>query len=38
MKLHDVDKSGYITWSEYKKATYGFMENGTVDFYKLIIE
>ena len=30
MKQNDLDKNGYITWSEYKKAKYGFMENGTV--------
>lgn len=27
MKQNDMNKDGQITWDEYKKSTYGFMEN-----------
>ena len=28
MKQNDMDKNGFVTWDEYKKSTYGFIDNG----------
>jgi len=31
MKQTDLNKDGFIDWAEYKKATYGFMEDDTTN-------
>jgi len=28
MKQNDADKDGFVTWDEYKKATYGFLDDN----------
>jgi len=28
MKQNDMDKDGFVTWDEYKKATYGFLDEN----------
>lgn len=30
MKQNDLDKDGQITWDEYKKSTYGFMDDSGI--------
>lgn len=37
MKQNDMDKDGAVTWDEYKKSTYGFLdENGMLNILKII--
>lgn len=36
MKQSDLDKSGTIDWEEYKKATYGFMDEQGLIALKIV--